>query len=83
MCFNTGTCQAAKDVSASDDVLSDIFVRIEDFFKRFKVYSRTFVNAELAEVLVKVIVKVLNILSIATKEIEQSRASELFFVSKE
>ncbi|KAN0130591.1 hypothetical protein V8E53_011677 [Lactarius tabidus] len=65
---------AAKDVSASNDVLSDIFVRIEDFFKRFKIYSRSFVNAELADVLVKVVVKVLNILSIATKEIEQSRA---------
>jgi hypothetical protein len=68
-------------VSASNDVLSDIFVRIEDFFKRFKIYSRSFVNAELAEVLVKIVVKVLNILSIATKEIEQSRASESFLRS--
>jgi hypothetical protein len=70
--------QAAKDVSASNDVLSDIFVRIEDFFKRFKIYSRSLVNAELAEVLVNAVVKVLKILSIATKEIEQSRASESF-----
>jgi hypothetical protein len=65
-------------VSASNDVLSDIFGRIEDFFRRFKIYSRSVVNAELADVLVKVVVKVLNILSIATKEIEQSRASEPF-----
>jgi hypothetical protein len=49
---------------------------MEDFFKRFKVYSRSFLNTELAEVLVKVVVKVLNIISIATKEVEQSRASE-------
>jgi hypothetical protein len=76
--FKTEIVQAAKDVSASNDVLSDIFVRIEDFFKRFKIYSRSFVNAELADVLVKVTVKVLNILSIATKEIEHSRASESF-----
>ena len=41
-----------------------------------KVYSRTFLNTELAEVLVKVVVKVLKIISIATKEVEKGRASE-------
>ena len=68
----------AKDETASIGVLLDLFERLEDFFKRFKVYSQSFVNAELAELLVKVVVKVLNILSIATKEVEQSRASESF-----
>ena len=63
---------------ASHDVLLDLFQRMDDFFKRFKVYSRSFLNTELAEVLVKVVVKVLNILSIAMKEVEQSRASESF-----
>ena len=73
--------QAARDVSASHDVLLDLFQRLDDFFKRFKVYSRTFLNTELAEVLVKVVVKVLHILSISTKEVEKGRASEfmLFF----
>ena len=65
-------------MSASHDVLLDLFGRMEDFFKRFKVYSQSFLSTELAEVLVKVVVKVLNILSIATKEVEQSRASEPF-----
>ncbi len=51
---------------------------MEDFFKRFKVYTQSSLNIDLAEVLVNVVVKVLNILSIATKEIEQSRASESF-----
>ena len=49
---------------------------MDDFFKRFKVYSRTILNTELAEVLVKVVIKVLHILSIATKEVEKGRASE-------
>ena len=57
-------------------MLLDLFERMEAFFKRFKVYSQSFLNAELAEVLVKVAVKVLNILAIATKEVEQSRTSE-------
>jgi hypothetical protein len=59
-------------------VLLDLFERMEGFFKRFDVYSRSFVNAELAEVLVKVVVKVLSIFSIVTKEMEQSRTSESF-----
>jgi hypothetical protein len=63
-------------VSASHDVVLDLFGRVEDFFKRFKAYVQSSLNNDLAEVLVKVVVKVLNILSIATKEIEQSRASE-------
>lgn len=67
---------AAKDVSASHEALLNLFSRMDNFFKRFKVYSQSFVNTELAEVLVNVVVKVLNILSIATKEVEQSRAKK-------
>lgn len=76
--FYTEIWQAAKGVSASHDALLDLFWRMDNFFKRFKVYSQSFVSTELAEVLVNVVVKVLNILSIATKEVEQSRASESF-----
>ena len=78
--FRTEISQAAKDVSASHDILLDLFHRMDDFFKRFNIYSGSFLNTELAEVLVKVAVKVLNILSIAMKEVEQSRASESFCV---
>ena len=70
-------------MSASHDVLLDLFGRMEDFFKRFKVYSRSILNTELAGILVKAVVKVLNILSIATKEVEQSRASKSYCVSDE
>jgi hypothetical protein len=71
-----GVRQVAKDVSGSFDVLLDLFKRMDDFFKRFKVYSQSVVKPELAEVLVKVVVKVLTILSVLTKEMEQSRTSE-------
>ncbi|KAF8261956.1 hypothetical protein EI94DRAFT_1705147 [Lactarius quietus] len=47
---------------------------LEDLFKRFKVYSQSFLNTKLADVVVKIVVKILNILSIAKKEVEQSRA---------
>ncbi|KAH9054766.1 hypothetical protein EDB87DRAFT_1419773 [Lactarius vividus] len=65
---------AAKDVRASHDALVDLFGRIEGFFKRLKVYTETSSTSGFAEVLVNVVVEVLNILSIATKEMEQSRA---------
>jgi hypothetical protein len=74
--FDTDIWQAARDVSASHDVLLDLFERMDDFFNRFKVYSQGFRHPKLAGVLVKVVVKVLNILSIATKEVEKGRASE-------
>ena len=80
--FGNEIWQAARDVSASHDVLLDLFQRMDDFFKRFKIYSRTFLNTELAEVLVKVMVKVLHILSIATKEVEKGRASESLLLSR-
>jgi hypothetical protein len=76
--FNIDIVQAAKDVTASHDMLLDLFGRMEDFFRRLKIYSQSCVDTELAEVLVKVVVKVLNILSLATKEVEQSRASGSF-----
>ncbi|KAH8987250.1 hypothetical protein EDB92DRAFT_1876003 [Lactarius akahatsu] len=65
---------AAKDVRASHDALVDLFGRIEGFFKRLKVYTETSSATGFAEVLVNVVVEVLNILSIATKEMGQSRA---------
>ncbi|KAH9019528.1 hypothetical protein EDB84DRAFT_1566012 [Lactarius hengduanensis] len=65
---------AAKDVRASHDALVDLFGRIEGFFKRLKVYTETSSATDFTEVLVNVVVEVLNILSIATKEMEQSRA---------
>ncbi|KAH9023919.1 hypothetical protein EDB85DRAFT_297475 [Lactarius pseudohatsudake] len=69
---------AAKDVGASHDVLLDLFRRVGDFFERFEVYIRGFLDTKVAEALVNVVVKILNILSIATKEIEKSRTRRFF-----
>ena len=74
--FDTEISQAAKEVSESHEMLLDLFSHMDDFIKRFKDYSGRYLNTELAEILVKVVVKVLKILSIATKEVQRSRASE-------
>ena len=69
--------QAAKDVSAAQDVLIDIFERIENFFKRLETYTEVRPSPGMSDIIVKIMVEVLNILGIATKEIKQGRTSEL------
>jgi hypothetical protein len=55
----------------------DLFERIESFFKRLEVYNQVSLNTKMSEVLVKIVIELLSILSIATKEVGRRRASEL------
>jgi hypothetical protein len=57
-------------------VLIGIFVRIECFFKRLETYTEVQPTAAMADVIVKIMIEVLSILAIATKEIKQGRSSE-------
>ena len=69
--------QAAKDVRSSHDVLVDLFERIQFFLKRLGVHTRISPTEEMVDILVKIMVEVLSILAIATKEVQQSRTSKL------
>ena len=66
----------AKDVDASQDVLIDIFVRIEGFFNRLESYTEVPPTTAMTGVIVKIITEVLSILAIATKEVKRGRSSE-------
>ena len=74
--LDTKICQAAKDVSAAQEALTNIFERIENFFKRLETYTEVRPSAAMSDILVKIMVEVLNVLGIATKEIKQGRTSE-------
>ena len=74
---DTKLSQAAKAVSDSQDVLATVFEQIENFFRRLETYVEVPPTAGMTDIIVKIMVEVLSILSIATKEINQSRASEL------
>ena len=63
-------------------MLIDIFVRIESFFKRLESYTEVPPTAAMSDVIVKIMIEVLSILAIATKEIKQGRASELIDIHK-
>ena len=68
-------CQAAKDVGASEEALADLFERIENFFKRLESYTEVPPTNAMTDVILKIMVEVLNIFAIATKEMKQGRAS--------
>jgi hypothetical protein len=70
------SCQAAKDVGASQDRLTDLFEHIENLFKRLETYTEVPLTHAMKDTIVKIMVEVLGILAIATKEIKQGSASE-------
>jgi predicted XRE-type DNA-binding protein len=77
---DVGGSQAAKEVEASQDLLIDVFERIENFFRRLEVYTTVPPTPAMTDMMVKIMVEVLDILGTATKEMKQSRASELILV---
>jgi hypothetical protein len=74
--YNAYTSQAAKDARASEDALIDIFERIEMFFRRLEIYTQAPSTAEMMDIIIQIMVEVLCILGIATKEIKHGRMSE-------
>ena len=63
-------------MAASQDLLIDLFGRIEAFFGRLEVYTRIPLTLAMTNKMVEITVEVLDILAIATKEMKQSRTSE-------
>ena len=68
--------QAAKDVLASQDALINIFGRIENFFRRLEEYAEVPTTEAMKDIMVKIMIEVLGIFGIVTKEMKQGRASE-------
>ena len=58
-------------------MLVDLLERVEQFFKRLECYTEVRPTEEMTNIIVKIMAEVLSILAIATKEVKQSRASEL------
>jgi len=73
---NSHVPQDAKDVPSSQETLIDAFERIENFFRRLEAYTEVPPTPEMMDMMVKIMVEVLSILAIVTKEIRQGRISE-------
>ncbi|KAH9013895.1 hypothetical protein EDB84DRAFT_1444092 [Lactarius hengduanensis] len=68
--------QAAKDVRDSQDALIDVFERVENFFKRLEMYTEVPPTSAMTDIIVKIMVEVLGILAISTKEVKQGRTKK-------
>ena len=66
--------QAAADARASQDI-AYIFEHFEMFFRRLEIYTED-PTTEMIDIVMQILVEVLFILGIATKEIRQGRLSE-------
>ena len=75
---NAITSQAAKDVRASQDALFKIFERLEAFFQRLEIYTEAALDQKMVDTVTKIMIEVLNILGIVTKEIKQGLSSTSF-----
>ena len=63
-------------VSASYDALVDLFDRVGNFLKRLRIYEETPLDPTMAHMLVRILIEVLSVLALATKQIKQGRLSK-------
>ncbi|KAH9175954.1 hypothetical protein EDB89DRAFT_1942890 [Lactarius sanguifluus] len=69
---------ASKDVDRSQETLVDLFERIENFFRRLEPYTEVPPTAAMTDMTVNIMIEVLNIFAIATKEMRLGRAKKFF-----
>ncbi|KAN0132855.1 hypothetical protein V8E53_009220 [Lactarius tabidus] len=70
--------QAVKDVRATQDTLVKMFGRINSFFTRLEKYIAIKPTDSMKAIIVDIMVEVISILGIATKEIKEGRIKKFF-----
>ena len=68
-------CQTAKYVGASYDALVDIFECTKNFLNRLTIYTKVSPTPDMTEMVTKIMVELLSVLALATKQINQGRFS--------
>jgi hypothetical protein len=80
-CNKLHTCQTANYVRKSYDILLDILECIENFTRRLKIYAEIQPSPSMTETIIKIMVELLAVLSLATEEMKQGKLSESLFSS--
>ena len=57
-------------------MLVDVFERIKSFFRRLEIYTKVRPTTEMMDTIVQILVEVLSILGIATKEVKKGVMSK-------
>ena len=68
---NISVFQAAVGVSASYDTLVVLFESIENFLGRLRIYTEIPFSPSMSDIITKIIVEVLSVLSLTTKQIKE------------
>ena len=72
--------QAIKDISASYDALVELFELIKTFLRRLDIYTKVQSMTAMTQIVVKILVKLLATLALATQQVKQGRLCESFIV---
>jgi hypothetical protein len=74
--------QAASGVSSSYNDLLDLFECLGSFLKRLDIYIDVPPNPNMTDIIVKILIELLSVLALATKQIKQGRFSKLVICYK-
>ena len=69
-------CQAASGVTSSYDALLDLFDCLGNFLKRLEIYTTIPPTPMMTDIIVKIMIELLSVLALATKQIKQGRFSK-------
>lgn len=75
MAHDIWALQTASDVSASYDALVELFECIGNFLKRLRIYTDLSLSPSMTDIIVKILVELLSVLALATKQTKQGRFS--------
>jgi hypothetical protein len=76
---NVQSYQGIKGVKDSYDALVELLESIEHFLYRLDIYTKIAPTVAMTEMLVKILVELLSMLALATKEARQGKPSESVF----
>ena len=70
------TYQAVKGVLDDYDTLADLLESVEHFLNRLDIYTKIPPSVSLTEIIIKILLELLSILALATKQLQQGKLSE-------
>ena len=73
---NISINQAASGVTTSYDALLELFECVANFLKRLHIYTEIPFSPTMTDIIVKILIQVLSVLALATKQIKQGRFSK-------
>ena len=73
---NAWVCQTASGVSSSYDALLELFECLGNFLKRLEIYTTIPPTPIMTDIVIKIMVELLSVLALATKQIRQGRFSK-------